>query len=198
MAGCTCAPSLIQLDREVTQLYPARDQASDGCCGDSAHSSRASDHNPGTSALAKGLARALDIDEDVAIGKDLDWLVFYWWINPDPRIKYLIYEGFIYYLRTGTGPRTRGKYPYTGPNAHDHHLHVSIFDWAVRDMTPWLDNYMREDIMTPNQERKLDDVLNIVQLMHSKNFQHGSLKWLDDRVGPIKAAVDKIKTKVGA
>ena len=88
--ACQCAPALVQLRNEINFLWPQRDKASDGCCGDSAHAARKSDHNP-----TNGYAHALDIDEDLSPNVDLAWLWNTWVKDPDPRIKYLIYEGTI-------------------------------------------------------------------------------------------------------
>ena len=51
---------------QVNKRWPHRDKASDGSKGDSAHASRASDHNPDS----KGLVHALDLDEDLKGSKN--------------------------------------------------------------------------------------------------------------------------------
>lgn len=121
---CVCAPALVALRNEVNALFLRRDKASDGCCGDEAHAARTSDHNP-----TGGYAHALDIDEDVEPGRDLLWLKPI--LLRDKRTKYVIYEGRIAY------PDGTDK-PYTGVNAHLHHLHLSILPTATFDKRRWL------------------------------------------------------------
>lgn len=122
--ACTCAPSLVALRNEVNALFLRRDKSSDGCCGDAAHAARKSDHNP-----TGGYAHALDIDEDIEPGRDLLWLKPI--LLDDHRTKYVIYEGRIAY------PDGADK-PYTGPNAHLHHLHLSIKSTATFDTRRWI------------------------------------------------------------
>jgi len=142
---CQCAPALVALKNEMNAAYPLRDHASDGCCGDAAHASRVSDHNP-TFIRGYWYAHALDIDEDLFIGQEgymsndpaYHPLTFLWdWFraHPDPRIKYMIYEGQIVWPNStyDTNPR-----PYSGPNAHDHHLHISIWPDATFNTSTWL------------------------------------------------------------
>ena len=107
-----------------------------GCCGDYAHSLRKSDHNPDES----GYAHAQDVRERV--NHDLQPFIDFIMANPAkyPQVKYLIYEGFIYYPHDGS--KRAGKYVYNGPNAHAAHAHVSIFagthfydgDWHVAEI----------------------------------------------------------------
>jgi hypothetical protein len=147
LMACKCAPALYKLRNEFDVAYPKRDRSSDGCCGDTAHSARKSDHN----ADEEGYAHALDVDEDVSPGLDLSSLWEYWtgarvgmfrkagvpatqagqW---DERIKYLIYERCIAY------PNGEIKY-YSGENAHKHHMHVSIHPWATFLDENWLAGY---------------------------------------------------------
>jgi hypothetical protein len=128
--ACKCAPALVALRNELNEAFPARDRTSDGCCGDAAHAARKSDHNP-----TGGYAHALDIDENIEPGRDLAWLWDAWRMWPDPRIKYLIYEGQIVYPNSTVDRRPRA---YTGPNAHRLHLHISIVSTATHDTSAWL------------------------------------------------------------
>ena len=119
------APSLAQLRRETNTRWPNRDKTTDGTIGDTAHSSRASDHNPNS----RGSVNAIDIDED---GIDA-WRLISLLIT-DPRVYYVIYEGRIWQRKYGFKPR-----PYTGINAHRKHVHVSIFQSAAAEQNtaPW-------------------------------------------------------------
>lgn len=124
--ACRCAPALVTLRNQIDAAYPGRDKASDGCCGDPAHAGRKSDHNS-----TAGFAHALDIDEDIVanMGDRPLWETGILLLS-DHRTKYLIYEARILY------PDGTDK-PYTGPNAHRHHLHISIKTIATRDTRPW-------------------------------------------------------------
>lgn len=133
--GWRLAPSLVVYVAEVDARFPLRDRTSDGSIGDLAHASRESDHNP-----YDGWVHAVDLDEDVAPGVDLDQLWGYLIAKRDRRIRYLIYEGRIVksYVDSA-GHAAWQPYPYTGINAHEHHLHLSISrtDAARSDVRPW-------------------------------------------------------------
>jgi hypothetical protein len=166
MARCKCAPSLVRLDNEIDALYPKRDHASDGCCGDADHQSRVSDHNARTSGPAKGYALALDIDEDLTPftpgPDDLRWLRDLIWNNPSyyVMVKNMIYEGEIWYVHTKPGGRARGKYRYTGINAHKQHLHLGIFDAYYDWKGIWLPAHLQpeDDMFTPEDRKRLVEV----------------------------------------
>ena len=117
-----------QLRKEVNTLWPKRDKKSDGAKGDDAHAARKSDHNPDPNSTPPGVVRAIDIDEDLN-GKDgsdpvianrlVAQLVR---LAPaDGRIKYIIFEGKIWSATSQWKAR-----PYSGPNAHMKHIHVSF------------------------------------------------------------------------
>jgi len=127
------APPLAQLRAEINALWPHRDKTSDGWIGDTSHQARPSDHNPDYS--AGGIVRAIDIDEDLTIGlaEVGAAMPLVNAILRDPRVRYVIYEGRIWYVDTQRWE------PYSGPNAHRHHVHVSVrkvgnYD---RDASPW-------------------------------------------------------------
>lgn len=137
------ANSLQVLRSELKQVYPLRDTESDGTIGDAAHASRNSDHNPYIiDANGVGVVRAFDIDEDldgnktdsgpdaIAIAEHLRALGK----AGDPRVRYVIYDGKIASSKQGWAWR-----PYTGPNAHKKHVHLSVVeDPAGYDSTaPW-------------------------------------------------------------
>lgn len=128
----------IRLATEINGRWPNRDRLSDGTIGDAAHAARNSDHNPwikdpdGT-----GVVRARDIDEDLdgnpangvgdanviaehlrALGKAGDVRLANW--------GYVIYEGRIAGGNPTRGPGRWEWRPYTGTNAHRHHVHVSF------------------------------------------------------------------------
>lgn len=155
------ANSLTTLVNQINKRFPNRDKTSDGWIGDASHSSRVSDHNPNQ----WGVVCAIDIDEDVAPGMDLQWLLRKLLQTKDYRINYIIYEGYIY-GRTGFAKRV-----YKGVNAHKHHMHISvrqdpsIFDdaqlWDIFDDAP-KPTPATANIITPKSQED-DDVAKAIQ-----------------------------------
>lgn len=175
--SCRCAPCLVMLDDAVTAQFPGRDQSSDGCCGDAAHASRKSDHNPD----ASGYAHAIDIDEDVVTTwGDRELWGFGILLLSDPRCKYVIYEQRILYP-DGTDNA------YTGVNAHQHHLHLSIKAGTEKDMRPWpkVPEPGGGDDLTKDEH----DQLNLI-------FQ--SIARQETQQGRIEVLLQRIATKLGA
>ena len=131
------APSLSTMFAEANRLWPDRSKASDGTIGDAAHSARTSDHNPG----ARNLVHAADLTHDPAHGVDCAWLsaLLYKRVmsGEEKRVKTLIFDRRIF------TPSVSGSWrPYTGSNAHRHHMHVSIYSTvdAENDRSPWFVN----------------------------------------------------------
>lgn len=132
MVWRNCVASVV-LAQEVNGLWPGRDKSSDGTIGDANHASRKSDHNPWIKdPNGVGVVRARDIDEDLDgkvanTGPDAEPLftqLLSLAKKGDPRLNgggYLIYESKIYSDRNGWVARK-----YTGPNPHNHHIHVSF------------------------------------------------------------------------
>lgn len=106
------AHSLDNLLKEINKKYPNRPKSSDGTIGDSAHSSRKSDHNPNS----RGSVNAIDITYPGVDPKELIEAV-----KKHPSSSYVIFNGSIY-------SRTYGwkKQKYTGASPHKEHLHISI------------------------------------------------------------------------
>ena len=153
------APSLVQLRAEITAGWPGRSTVSDGSIGDPAHSARVSDHNPD----ADGWVRAVDVtqwdphtpndpSDDVAQA-----LAEHLRSQRDPRIKYVIWRGRMF---SSYATATRAAWawgPYSGPNGHFHHVHVSVVAGpAGLDARSWSIHHQEHDTMTPEQEAKLD------------------------------------------
>ena len=124
------AKSLEQLRKQVNAAFPNRDKSSDGSVGDLKHSQRKSDHNPNPA----GAVTAIDIDRDFNDGHDARELVNALQASKDKRLKYLIFERKI----TVKGDITQWK-PYTGVNAHNHHVHISVSanPALYDDVTEW-------------------------------------------------------------
>lgn len=114
------SPALAQLRAEISAVWPHRDKTSDGWIGDTSHAARPSDHNPDWS--DGGIVRAIDIDEDLVMGLTAvgEAMPLVNQIVRDRRTRYVIYEGRIWNVDTQRWS------PYSGVNAHRHHVHVSV------------------------------------------------------------------------
>lgn len=160
------AKSLVQFREQVNTLFPHRDKSSDGSVGDTSHKARKSDHNPN----AAGAVCAIDIDADLAPNVSVDVIVKALQAAKDKRLKYIIWNGRI----TVKGDVTKWK-PYTGPNAHRHHAHISVLsdpklydDSSAWDLTKILPSGIESTpTITPNTPQpmtvlKLGDVGSLV------------------------------------
>ena len=116
------ARTLDTLLAEINTAAPNRSKASDGSIGDTAHSSRASDHNPN----GFGVVRARDFTHDPAMGLNCYDLAD----HLAPLLgkhrglgagAYIIWQGRI----ISTDRIAEGWRTYTGSNPHNHHLHLS-------------------------------------------------------------------------
>jgi hypothetical protein len=121
------APCLVQLRSEINARYPGRDKASDGSIGDSAHSSRTSDHNPDS----RGIVHAIDVDKDLFPGSDAEFNALVEKVANDPRIKYTIWRRRI----KNPGQAWR---KYSGSNPHDKHAHFSATTAGESKTHTWL------------------------------------------------------------
>lgn len=124
-----------ELEREVDAAHPGRSKVSDGILGDAAHAARVSDHNPDEN----GIVHAADFS--VWDGPDADPaddvanpLAEFLRAKRDPRTKYVIHRGRMFrgYDKPNIPAWTWS--PYTGPNGHFHHVHVSVYG---DDGSPW-------------------------------------------------------------
>lgn len=114
-------PAAISVLRQATALFPKRKKASDGLLPSAAHVNQNpnSDHNSGY---------AVDITHDPDNG--IDCADLYIKLQEDKRVKYLIFQGYIW-------SKEKGNKEYTGPNKHNKHLHISIKDNCGDDTSPW-------------------------------------------------------------
>jgi hypothetical protein len=152
------ARSLDVLLEELNATAPRRSKVSDGSIGDAAHATRDSDHNPFIIFGGQGIVRARDFTHDPAGGLDcselaraLSSLIA---LGGHPACRsgaYVIWRGRIFSFDR----RHEGWRPYTGSNAHDHHLHLSVAtDPAGFDSTrPWL--ITQEDDVTPEDIKQI-------------------------------------------
>lgn len=123
--------SLAKFRSQANALAPGRSKASDGWLGDSKHSMRKSDHNP----EPDGTVDAFDLTHDPKNGVDIQKICDAIIASKDQRVSYLICNGKI--ISGKAGPQPWVKRPYTGPNKHTKHLHVSVLDNHQDDETPW-------------------------------------------------------------
>jgi hypothetical protein len=126
------AKSLSMLRDQVDARWPGRDKSSDGWLGDTSHQARKSDHNPNTA----GVVQALDVTHDPAHGLNARSLAEMLVASRDPRIKYIISNAQI--ISSKVSPWVWR--PYSGPNEHRHHVHVSVDDDPALydDARPWV------------------------------------------------------------
>lgn len=117
----TATPAAISVLRQATALRPKRKKASDGLLPSAAHiaASPNSDHNTGF---------AVDLTHDADSG--IDCFDLYEKLKADKRVKYLIFRGKIWSAKNG-------EQRYSGLNAHNHHLHISIQPDKGKDTSPW-------------------------------------------------------------
>jgi hypothetical protein len=127
------AASLETLLSQVNAKWPNRSKASDGALGDTAHSSRASDHNPNSAGVVCARDFTNDPDHGLVSRKLAETLV------SDPRIQYVISNRQICTGLHANGPAPGVWRKYTGTNPHEHHCHVSVKQDAryYDDKTPW-------------------------------------------------------------
>lgn len=133
------AKSLDQLLAQINALSPNRDKSSDGGIGDLRHQNeKSSDHNPWVQDNGVGVVTARDFTNDPAHGVDSENLANALLASKDERIKYVISNKKIA-SGTGQGHPAWVWRPYTGSNAHNHHVHLSVkSDPAHYDSTaPW-------------------------------------------------------------
>ena len=117
----------VTLRNQINRRWPKRDKRSDGWIGNASHQATKSDHNPDWS--AGGVVRAIDIDADLnpKIGNHTnamqlaEELRLHAKANAHTRISYIIFQRRIASDREDWNWR-----PYTGDNAHEHHIHVSF------------------------------------------------------------------------
>lgn len=122
------ARSLEKLRSQINALSPKRSKVSDGAKGDDAHAARKSDHNPNS----REYVNALDITHDPKNGVDSYALAKALVANRDPRLSYVISNGKIASREKGWIWRK-----YTGPNPHNHHVHVSVNQKGETDGSAW-------------------------------------------------------------
>jgi lysozyme family protein len=133
------ARALDTLLAQINALAPRRNKASDGGIGDAAHATRDSDHNPWVTDGHIGVVTARDFTHDPAGRCDGTALAEGLRASRDARIKYIIWNRRICASQPMGGQPAWAWRPYTGTNAHQHHVHLSVKpDKPSYDsVTPW-------------------------------------------------------------
>ena len=118
------APALVVLKSQINRAYPNRDHASDGVWPSAAHTraNPRSDHEAGN---------ALDVDNDLAAGVDVQVIARAIAASADRRVNYIIHAGRIW-------THADGWHIYRGSNRHDTHMHLSVHESIRGSAAPWV------------------------------------------------------------
>jgi hypothetical protein len=130
----------VTLRKQLDARFPRRDRSSDGWVGDSAHASRASDHNPDR----LGWVHAIDLTEGFGKGRWrngrnaralADQLVAYAasGLPGSDRVKNVVYENQV---ASGTYRSQWWKFRGSG-YGHTQHIHVSFTSKAEKNGALW-------------------------------------------------------------
>lgn len=128
--SCVPAPACRALLVQATARWPKRSRASDGICPSAAHTSQnpTSDHE---------LGNAVDLTHDPANGCDAHAWAETLRVRRDRRVSYIISRGQITASYPVAGWPAWAWRPYSGPNPHSTHCHVSIKPESRGDTSPW-------------------------------------------------------------
>jgi hypothetical protein len=131
MSGWKPAPCGVVLSDQIDDLYGA-DRPNDGVLGDASHQARPSDHNPQP---PEGWVDARDIYDWREL--NADEVMRRLAASRDRRILYVISHGrMCSSYPTRDYPAWTWR-PYSGPNGHFSHGHVSFVDEHRQDTSPW-------------------------------------------------------------
>ena len=169
------AKTLLQIRKQIDQMYPGRDKSSDGMLGDAAHSARTSDHNPDDDHVVK----AIDISHDPKVGfNSYKFAREVLAVNKDPRIKYVISNRQIMSGSGQSNPAWKWR-SYSGSNPHDQHVHISVKPEAkyYDDVSEW--DFGREQ--QPNPE--LPDNPWIGKRLLVRGSVNDDVKLLQEKLG---------------
>lgn len=124
----TPAPCLKKFLADATQRWPRRNRESDGIMPSAEHTKAnpTSDHE---------LGNAGDLTHDPGSGANCNVLAAQLVGSKDRRIKYIIWNRFIWF--PAAGKRPEGWSGYKGSNPHTRHIHVSIKPESRNDLSPW-------------------------------------------------------------
>lgn len=180
------AKSLLQLRDQVNARFPDRDKSWDGTIGDTAHSSRKSDHNPNEA----GVVCAMDITHDPDNGVDSYKMAEQLRQGRDGRIKYVISNGRIFSSTQSPWAWRR----YSGSNPHDHHVHVSVKSPAkyYDDPAPWELPMLMASIMTSEVASADDEEVGDEEVAPHRSVAN-TIETVSDTVGAVTSLSAKAK-----
>jgi hypothetical protein len=170
------AKSLNVLLSQVNAAWPDRSKVSDGSIGDANHQTRTSDHNPWVPPPSGGVVTARDFTHHPKAGADMHLLAEALRGSRDNRIKYVIWDRRMFSSYPTSSVAAWTWRPYNGRNPHTSHLHISVqpqahlYDATARWAMPAVNvppapapapaPVVTEDVMSPSQEKKLDNVVD--------------------------------------
>jgi hypothetical protein len=196
------ARSLDTLLAQFNSRYPDRSKASDGSIGDAAHAASTSDHNPWVKDGPMGVVTARDFTHDPAHGMDIDRLTDELAASRDPRIKYVIANGYILDSRPGNRPWQWVRY--TGANQHNKHFHLSVMSSKALydDARPWNIPSFTGGAPAPTPIQEDDMPLggdDFKYLMYDNPIQeYGNLSQLLQEIKVKSRAIDGLSSSVTA
>ncbi len=190
------AKCLLTLLDQVNHKYPGRNKAADGMIGDLAHQMEgsASDHNPWLhDSQGRGVVTAIDITHDPAHGLVIAHLAHALAKSRDHRIKYIITNQRILDSRPQFNPWV--WMPYSGPDPHTGHLHLSVVTSQSRyDKTrPWT---ALEDWFDMANKHDLEAVLREMLPDITKAVKRGLAEQLN--AGPTREEIKSLVRQVVA
>lgn len=139
------AHSLFVLRDQINAAFPNRDRRSDGYIGDTSHQNTTSDHNPW---YGPGIVTAADWTHDPRNGFDIDRFTDELAASRDPRLKYVIANGWILDSRAPYNPWKWVRY--YGSNPHTSHVHVSVQASPICDAENWWNVPMLGGVPNPS------------------------------------------------
>lgn len=202
------ANSIRRIFVQLNAAHPARSKASDGTIGDAAHASRDSDHNPWVKDGDMGVVTAGDITHDPAHGVNCNVITETIRADRDPRVKYIIWNRRICrsYPKDDLSAWEWG--PYSGPNAHTKHMHISVkpdkplydnvHDWKLTlPAPPPKDDEMDANTPLGPDPLKPGEQMTLAKLCQRVNHMYGQT--IDgDGTASVLTLVKRIAAKVGA
>lgn len=131
---------LLVLDAQIEAKAPGRRTGSDGFKGDAAHAARESDHNPEHPPPPGNPDNQIDAGDwthDPSHGADMGEISESIRLSRDRRVRYVIFNGRIFYGYDRPGLPAFTWTEYNGSDDHSGHMHVSVNDIHHDETQPW-------------------------------------------------------------
>jgi hypothetical protein len=139
---------LLVLDKQIDARAPNRATGSDGFKGDEAHEARVSDHNPETDPPPGNPDNQVDAGDwthDPRSGADMGVISENIRLSRDRRVRYVIFNGRIFYGYDRPGLPAFTWTTYNGSDDHSGHMHVSVNDTHHDETQLWSIGMKPED-----------------------------------------------------